>query len=165
MAPDLQHLGEVHAVALAAREVADLLLLVAALEVEGRGIGARVHFALAQQQHFVAARDFFPDGLVGVEAVAALVDIAEMHVLGDGDRAGIGLFLAGQHAEQRRLAGAVRADDADDAARRQLEGEVVDQQAIAVGLAEALDVDDVVAQPLAGRNDDLRGATTGCAPR
>jgi hypothetical protein len=31
----LQHLGEVHAVALAARERADLLLLVAALEVEG----------------------------------------------------------------------------------------------------------------------------------
>src|SRR5262249_12261854 len=33
--PRLEHLGEVHAVALAARERADLLLLVGALEVEG----------------------------------------------------------------------------------------------------------------------------------
>ena len=36
----LQHLGEMHAVALAARELADLLLLVGALEVEGADIGA-----------------------------------------------------------------------------------------------------------------------------
>ena len=36
----LQHLGEMHAVALAARELADLLLLVGALEVEQRAIGA-----------------------------------------------------------------------------------------------------------------------------
>jgi hypothetical protein len=42
----LQHLGEMHAVALAARERADLLLLVAALEVEGRAIGARIDFRL-----------------------------------------------------------------------------------------------------------------------
>jgi hypothetical protein len=45
--------------------------------------------------------------------------------------AAVGLLLAGDHAEQRRLAGAVRADDADDAARRQLEAEVVDQQPVA----------------------------------
>ncbi len=32
----LEHLGEMHAVALAARELADLLLLIAALEVEGQ---------------------------------------------------------------------------------------------------------------------------------
>jgi hypothetical protein len=47
------------------------------------------------------------------------------------DRAGIGLLLAGDHPEQRRLAGAVRADDADNAARRQLERQVVDQQPVA----------------------------------
>ena len=58
--------------------------------------------------------------------------------------------------EQRRLAGAVRADHADDAAGRQLEGEIVDQQAIAIALRKALDLDDLVAEALADRNDDLR---------
>jgi hypothetical protein len=70
----------VHAVALAARKVADLLLLVAALEVEGRAIGARIDLALAQLDDVVAAGDFLPDGLVGIERVAALVDIAELTV-------------------------------------------------------------------------------------
>jgi hypothetical protein len=45
-------------------------------------------------------------------------------------------FPAGDHLEQRRLAGAVRADDADDAARRQLEGQVFDQQLVAEGLVQ-----------------------------
>ena len=50
----------------------------------------------------------------------------------------IGLFLAGQHAEQRGLARAVGADDADNAAGRQLEGKIVDQQPVAIGLVQAL---------------------------
>ncbi len=44
----LEHLGEVDAVTLAAGELADLLLLVAALEVEGAAIGARIDLALAE---------------------------------------------------------------------------------------------------------------------
>jgi hypothetical protein len=40
VAAGLQHLGKVHAVALTTRQIADLLLLVAALEVERRAIGA-----------------------------------------------------------------------------------------------------------------------------
>ena len=75
--------------------------------------------------------------LLGDEVVAALVDIAEMHGVAERDRAGVRLLLAGDHAEQRRLADAVRADDADDAARRQLEGEVVDQQPVAIALRQA----------------------------
>ncbi len=49
-----------HAVALTARERADLLLLVGALEVEGRAIAARIHFALAEQDQFVAAGNLLP---------------------------------------------------------------------------------------------------------
>ena len=45
---DLQHLRQVHPVALAARQDADLLLLVRPLEVERPHIGARRHAALAQ---------------------------------------------------------------------------------------------------------------------
>jgi hypothetical protein len=51
-----------------------------------------------------------------------------MHGVTDADRTGIRLFLTGDHLEQRRLAGAVRTDDADDAARRQLDREILDQQ-------------------------------------
>ena len=64
----LQHLGEMHAVALAARKLADLLLLVGALEVEPAAIGAAGHLPLVAELHVVeAARDLLPDGLLGVE--------------------------------------------------------------------------------------------------
>src|SRR6201746_2709612 len=79
-----------------------------------------------------------------------------MHALADGDGALVRGFLLGDHAEQRGLAGTVGADHADDAARRQLEGEILDQYAVAEGLAEALEVDDVLTEPLGHRNGDLR---------
>ena len=65
---------------------------------------------------------------------------------------------------KRGLAGAVRTDDADDAAGRQLEGEVVDQQVVAEALGQALEVDDVLAEPLGDRNDDLRGLRPASRP-
>jgi hypothetical protein len=80
-----------------------------------------------------------------------------MHRLADRDRARVRLLLARDHAKQRGLAGAVRADHADDPARWQLEGEVVDQEIVAVALLEAGEIDDVLPQPLRHRNDDLRG--------
>ena len=104
----LQHLGQMHAVALAARQRADLLLLVGALEVERRAIAARVHLALAEQDQLVAAGDFLPHVLLAVERVARLVDIAEMHALADRDGALVRRLLLGDHPEQRGLAGAVR---------------------------------------------------------
>ena len=83
MAPLLEQLGEVDAVALAAGERADLLLLVAALEVEGADIGARVHLALAELDDVLPVGDLLPHGLVGREVVAALVDVAEVHGLAE----------------------------------------------------------------------------------
>ena len=49
--------------------------------------------------------------------------------------------MPGDHLEQRRLAGAVGADDADDAARRELEAEVLEQHVLAVGLRDTLGLD------------------------
>ncbi|MBA7704973.1 hypothetical protein ES703_113796 [subsurface metagenome] len=80
-----------------------------------------------------------------------------MHGLADGDGALVGLLLPGDHAEQRGLAGAVRTDHADDAAGRQLEGEIVDQLPVAETLAEVLEVDHVGAQTFGDGDDDLRG--------
>src|SRR6056297_433788 len=67
-----QELGHVHPVALSAREQADLLLLVAALEVEGADIGARGHLGVAEADHVEPVRDLLPDVLVRVERVARL---------------------------------------------------------------------------------------------
>src|SRR5262249_49350959 len=104
----------------------------------------------------VAVGDLLPHRLVRSEAVAALVDIAEVHRLAEHDRALIRLLLAGEHAEEGGLPGAVRADDAHDAGRRELEGEILDEERLVVAFAEAFDIDDVLAEPLARRDDDLR---------
>src|SRR6185312_17157387 len=98
----------------------DLLLLVAALEVERADVRARVDLAGADLQDVEPGRDLLPDGLAGIERVAALVDIGELDRFAEPDRAGVGLQLAGDQLEERRLAGAVRPDHPDDAVRRQL---------------------------------------------
>src|SRR3712207_5743115 len=51
----LKHLRQVDAVALATRELADLLLLVAAAEVERADIGAGRHLVLAELEEVEAA--------------------------------------------------------------------------------------------------------------
>ena len=57
--------------------------------------------------------------------------------------------------EQRRLADAVRADDADDAVARQRERQVVDEHPVAEALAQVLGLDDDAAQARARRDLDL----------
>src|SRR5664280_3756463 len=146
-----------HAVALAARQGAYLLLLVGALEIERRAITARIDLALAEQDQFVAAGNLLPHALLAVETVARLVDIAEMHALADRDGALVRLLLPGDHPEQRGLAGAVGADHPDDAARRQFEGEVIDQKPVAEPLGQALEIDHVLTEALGHGNRDLRG--------
>jgi hypothetical protein len=109
-----QHFGEMHAVALATRKLADFLLLIGALKIEGRCIGARIDLALAERNQLIAAGKFFPHVFLGIERVARLVDIAEMHGFADYDRAGVWFLLANDHAEERGFASAVRADHARD---------------------------------------------------
>src|SRR3546814_6491582 len=79
-----------------------------------------------------------------------------MHRVADADRAFIRRILAGDHLEQGRLAGAVRADNADDAARGQLDRQVVDQRAVVEALLDALKLDDDIAETFGNRDDDLR---------
>src|SRR4051794_28528577 len=80
-----------------------------------------------------------------------------MHAFADGDGALIRRFLPPDHPEQRRLAGTVWADHADDTTRWQLEGEIVYQEAIAEALGEALEINHVLPKPLGYRDRDLRG--------
>ena len=81
------------AVALAARELADLLLLVGAAEVERRGVLARVDPAVADLDLVGAAGDLLPDRVVVVERVARLVDVGELDGVADPQRAAVGLLL------------------------------------------------------------------------
>ena len=74
----------------------------------------------------------------------------------DLDRAAVGLLLAGDQLEQGGLAGAVGADHADDAAGRQREAQILEQQFVAIGLGDAVDLDDVAAEPLGHLDQDLR---------
>ena len=67
----------------------------------------------------------------------------------------VGRLLPGDHPEQRRLAGAVRADHADDAGRRQRERQVLEEQPVAEALRDALRLDHHVAEPRSGRDVDL----------
>src|SRR5262249_25572285 len=142
----LERPGEVQPVHLAAREVPDALLLVRSLEVEHRAIRARGNLTFAEDDLVLPARDLIVDGFAGVGPVAVLVDVGGDDRLADRELARVRLLLTHDHLEERRLAGAVGADDADDAAPRQVEGEVVDEEAVAVGLPHALGPDDDVAQ-------------------
>src|SRR5690348_2694930 len=101
-----------HAIALAPGELADLLLLIAALEIERADIGARLHGALAELEHIEAAGNFLPHSLVRIERVARLIDIAHVHRIADAQRAAVELFLTRQQAKERGLASAVGSDDA-----------------------------------------------------
>src|SRR5690606_38246314 len=128
---------------------------------ERTAISSGVHFKLAKLDDVIAAGNLFPDSLVGVQRVAALVDIGKMNRVTDANRTVIRLFLPRQHLEQGRFTGAVRADHTDNATRGQLEVQIVDQETVAIAFRQALNLDDHLTEALADRNDDLRiaGAT------
>ena len=70
VAAGLEQLGQVHAVALAAGQHADRLLLVGALEVERGDVGAAVHLAVAELDDVLAVGDLLEHGALVVEDVA-----------------------------------------------------------------------------------------------
>ena len=150
-----------HPVAFTAGEIANALLLILALEVEPPDIGPGVHLVLADLKDVVPVGDLLPDGLAIIQVVAALVDVGEIHGFAQTQAAGIRLLLADDHAEHGGLAGAVGADDAADAAGRQIERDIVNQQGVVKALAHAFGFDHHVAQPRARRDVDFVGLVAG----
>src|SRR6185369_12321910 len=106
----LQQLGEVHAIPFAARQRADFALLLRALEVEPRDVGAGRDLALADLELVLPAADLLPDRVVRIERIAALIDVSRLHRVAQAQRATVRLLLTGNHPEQRRLSGSVRSD-------------------------------------------------------
>ena len=54
----------------------------------------------------------------------------------------IGLLLAGDHPEERRLTSAIRSNDPDNAAGGEREVHILHQHAVAIGLHHAFSFDD-----------------------
>src|SRR5918995_5351975 len=138
------------AIALATRQRADFSLLGRPLEIEPRDVGARGDLPFPELDLVARVRDFLPYGLVRVECVPALIDIANLNGFANLERSSIWLFHTRDHAEQRRLARAVRADHADDAAARKGEAQVIHQEVVAVALLQTPCLDHDVAQPRPG---------------
>src|SRR6185312_14004169 len=121
VAARFQHLGEMHAIALAAGELADRLLLLRALEVETSDVAARGSLVVADLEDVEATGDLLPHRLPVIERVARLIHVGRLHGRSHADLAGIRLLTASQHPKESRLAGPVGTDDSDDAAARQRE--------------------------------------------
>ncbi len=151
----LEREREVEAVALAAGQHTGELLLVGSLETEARDIGARRHFDAADLDEVVAVGDRLPQVLVRVEARAVLVDVADLDGLADLEVAARKRFEADDRLEERRLADAVRADDADDAVAWQCETQVVDEHTVAERLVDVLGFEDRRTQTRSRRDLDL----------
>ena len=75
---------------------------------------------------------------VGVERLAHLVEVRDLDLRALLDRAAVGLQLAQDQLEQRRLAGAIGADQADLVAAQDGGGEALHDRPAAVGLAGVL---------------------------
>src|SRR5207244_7117575 len=129
-----QQLREVHAVALPAREVADPLVLIRPAEIERGHVCAAVPQLAADVDLILAVADLLPHRLRRRERVTRLRHVGELYRLADAQRTRVRRLLAGDEAEQRRLPRPVRPDHADDAAARQLEGEVIEEEPVAVSL-------------------------------
>ena len=81
------------------------------------------------------------DGAASRHVADILAEIADGHAAIDGDLALVGLLLAGDHAEQRRLAGAVGADEADLFAALDRRRGLDEDDLLAVLLADIFETD------------------------
>ena len=88
------------------------------------------------------ADEHFADRPLRLEPVV-LVEQRDRDVAGARERARVDLLGAGDQAQERRLATAVCADDADALAGGDAERDVGEHRAAAVGLADAVEVEEV----------------------
>ena len=91
---------------------------------------------VVQVAHAAAAGDGFIEHRAALHLLHVLAEIADGQPLGNRNLALVGIFFADHHAEKRRLAGAVGADQADLLAGVQLKGGVDEDQLLAVLLVD-----------------------------
>ena len=144
--PAFEQAGEVDAVAFAAGEHADFLLLIGPGEAELGAVGTGVYLAAGHTDDLFAAADGLVDGLGVGQGVARLVHVGDEYGVADAQGAGIGFFGTGDEAEEGGLARAVGADDADQAAGWKGEAEVFEEDFFAVGFGHAFELDHELAE-------------------
>ncbi len=93
-----------------------------------------------------AVHGLLDHGLAG-HLADILAEVADGHAAVDGDLALVGLLLAHDHAKERRLAGAVGADEADLLAAVDGGGGLDEQELFPVLLADAVETNHVMAVP------------------
>ena len=104
------------------------------------------------------AGDFFPNILVRIQIVTALIDKSKLYGFANVYLARIRYFLACNQTEQRRFTGAVRPDHTNDAALRNSEGQVFEQQLVTISFGDILHLDNLTSKTFGYLNDDLRFA-------
>ena len=150
-----QEFRQMDAVALAARELPDELLLGGTTEVELGDVGAAVDEFAADIQVLLVVGDFLIDGAGVHQFVAVLVDVGELDGFAKFDGTGVGRVQSHEHAEEGGLASAIWTDDAHHGAWRDDEVRVLDEFASAgESLAEVTDGQDLVTQTRTRRNLD-----------
>src|SRR5437588_8068632 len=88
------------------------------------------------------AADLFQEGAREVKFLRLLGEVADGQVLASKHGACVRLLASDQDLEEGRLPGAVRTHEADLVPLRELEVDVCEQEAAAVGLRDALEADD-----------------------
>eukprot|EP00966_Prymnesium_polylepis_P088909 2057388-Prymnesium_polylepis.2 len=161
VAPRAQQLRELHTIALAARQVGHTLLLIAALEPEPADVSARCDARCPQLDLIEPAGHFLEDRVFVGQSLARLLDGDHLDRIAQRQRPLVRLLLSLEHLDQSRLARAVGAHDAHDAAGRQLEREAIDEGPPVEALLEVAALDDLGAQPRPRRHVDGRRVCEG----
>src|SRR5207245_9161401 len=88
------------------------------------------------------AADLLEEGAGEVELLRLLREVSDLQVLAAEHGSRVRLLASDQDLEEGRLPGAVRTDEADPVPLRQLEVDVREEEAAAVGLRHALEAHD-----------------------
>ena len=153
-----EHAGQLQAAALAAGEVAHGGALALRGEAETLGELRGGQLLLAEVDVGGDVLDGVDDAALRVEVVEFLAQPADAGGLAFDAFAGGQRVLAGERAQQRRLAGAVDTDQADALAGGEAPGEVVNERAAVRGVdARVLELDDHAALALLRKRHELDG--------
>ncbi len=129
-----QDAGQHQPGAFAAGEVPDRRARLLRLEQEFLHVAGDVALLAIDQQVLAApVGQVVRKRVVEVQVLALLVERGDLQIGAELHRAAVGRKLAGQHLQQRRLAGAVRADEADAIAAMHADRERRDDGPVAIG--------------------------------